>query len=306
VHRDRIRFEPRFRFAAGVSYRVEFDADQLETLAGLGSERAGRGVTHRFTVPAATPRRTTRVVAVHPALERVPSNLLRWYVEFSAPMEPGAAHDHVRLLDETGRPVEDAFLRVEEELWDAARRRLTLLFDPGRVKRGVRTNIEMGAPLTTGHRYRLAIDAAWPDATGAMLASGFEKDFDVGSADRAAPDPTRWTLAVPRAGTLDPLRVTFGEALDHALARRMVTIEHRGLNVDGRVELADGDSLWSFFPTTAWAVGTYALRVDTALEDVAGNSVARVFDADRRRGSPSGDVVARTGAARPVEFRMAP
>ena len=305
VRRDRIRFEPRFPFAPGVGYWVEFDSRKLEALAGIASESGAPLLTHRFTVPAATPARTTRVVAVHPTVERVPSNLLRWYVEFSAPMEPGRAHEYVRLLDESGRPVEHAFLRVDEELWDPTRRRLTLLFDPGRVKQGVRTNLEMGAPLVIGHRYRLAIDAAWRDAAGARLASGFAKEFDVGSPDRASPDPARWRLTVPRSGTLEPLRVAFNEALDHALAQRMVTVEGRRSSVEGRVELADGDSVWTFFPTTAWGAGVYILRVDAALEDVAGNSVARVFDADRRRGTPAAEIGAGAGASRTVEFRVA-
>ena len=53
-----------------------------------------------------------------------------------------------------------AFLALDQELWDPVRRRITLLFDPGRVKRGVRTNLESGAPLVAGRRYRLVIDDA--------------------------------------------------------------------------------------------------------------------------------------------------
>lgn len=306
VQRDRIRFEPRFPFAPGVGYRVDFDADELGRLAGVDAGGNATRLTHRFMMPAATPARTTRVVAVHPAVERVPSNMLRWYVEFSAPMEPGTAHEHVRLLDETGRSVEGAFLGVGEELWDPARRRLTLLFDPGRVKRGVRANIEMGPPLVAGHRYRLVIDAAWRDAAGAALASGFDKQFDVGSPDRTSPDPARWRLTVPRAGTLEPVRVTFGESLDHALAQRMLAVEGPGLRVEGRVVLADGDSVWNFTPLARWRPGGYTLRVDAALEDLAGNSVARLFDADRQRGAPGAEGSPQAGAARTIAFRVSP
>ena len=305
VHSDRIRFDPRFPFAAGVQYRVEFDGRALDALAGVTTGTDTSRLTHIFTIPAPTPARTTRVVAVHPAVERLPSNMLRWYVEFSAPMEPGMAHEHVRLLDETGRPVEGAFLRVDEELWDPARRRLTLLFDPGRVKRGVRANVEMGPPLIAGHRYRLVIDAAWPDAAGALLASGFDKEFDVESSDRTSPDPSRWRLTVPRAGTLEPLRAAFGEPLDHALAGRMVAVEGRGSRVAGRVVLEPGDSVWTFVPAAAWAAGVYALQVDAALEDLAGNRVGRVFDADRRSGAPAAEESARAGASRTIEFRVA-
>jgi hypothetical protein len=301
---NRIRFEPRFPFAPGVEYRVELDPQRLEQMAGLGAASAVPRVTHRFSVPAAVAARTTRVVAVQPSVDRVPSNMLRWYVEFSSPMEPGTAHEHVQVLDEAGRPVEDAFLRVGEELWDNDRRRLTLLFDPGRVKRGVRTNLEVGAPLVAGHRYRLVIDAAWRDAAGAALASGFDKEFDVGPSDRTSPDPARWELTVPHAGTRDALRVAFTEALDHALARRMLTVESGGRTLEGRVTLGHSDRAWAFVPEAPWKAGTYSLRIDAALEDLAGNSVARVFDADRQRGAPPAEEGARLGGWRTVEFRV--
>jgi hypothetical protein len=227
--------------------------------------------------------------------------MLRWYVELSSPMDPGAALEHVRLLDEAGRPIEGAFLRVDEELWDPARRRLTLLFDPGRVKRGVRTNLELGAPLIAGHRYRLVVDGAWRDAAGAPLASGFDKQFEAGPPDAIAPDPGAWQVSEPRAGTRDVLRLALGEAMDHALALRMIRIEHERSVVRGRAELSHGDSIWTFTPSSPWRRSGYVVRVDAALEDVAGNSVARVFDADRRRGAPGAEQASGGGASRTLE-----
>jgi hypothetical protein len=304
---DRIRFEPRFPFAPGVAYRVELDQGRLEAIAGVDVSGTNVArVTHRFSVAAAPAAPTTRILAVHPDVDRVPSNLLRWYIEFSSPMEPGSALDHVRLLDEAGRPVEDAFLRVAEELWDGERRRLTLFFDPGRVKRGVRQNVEMGAPLTAGHRYRLVVDAGWKDARGAALASGFDREFDVAPFDSMSPAPARWRLVPPKAGTRDPLRVSFGEPLDHALAARMLSVEQSGRRAPGVAELGRADSVWLFTPSRAWQPGAYTLRVDAALEDLAGNSVARVFDADRGGGAPGAEEAERAGKWRRVEFRIVP
>ncbi len=305
VLRDRVRFEPRFPFADGVAYRVEVEPRRLDALAGLasaGGEPARS--THRFSIPAAKIDRITRVLAVHPGIDRVPSNMLRWYIEFSSPMEPGSAHEHVHLLEETGRPVEDAFLRVDEELWDPQRRRLTLLFDPGRVKRGVRANLEMGSPLIEGHRYRLVIDPAWPDARGAALASGYDREFDVSPADRESPDPARWTVSTPAAGSREPLRLSLGEPLDHALVARMLSVESHGRPVSGNVTISPGDSVWTFTPAPAWRAGTYSVRVDATLEDLAGNSVARVFDADRGRGAPPAEDTERAGPLRSVTFRV--
>ena len=78
-------------------------------------------------------RDATHVVAIRAGGGDVPSNLLRLYVELSAPMEPGAAYEHIHLVDESDRVVRDAFLELREELWSPDHRRLTLLFDPGRL-----------------------------------------------------------------------------------------------------------------------------------------------------------------------------
>ena len=281
VSEGRIRFEPRFRFAAGVAYRVEIDTSALGDREPGGPQSAS--LTYRFALPAENHERTTRVTGVYPSVARVPSNLLRWYIETSAPMEPGNALRHVHLMDEAGRDVPGAFLALDEELWDPERRRLTLLFDPGRVKRGVRTNVESGAPLIAGRRYHLIIDDGWTDGTGAQLASRFDHAFEAVEADRRSPEPDRWRLSLPRASTRAPLRVSFGEPLDHALATRMLAVfDPDGERVPGAGTLAEGDSTWSFTPSLPWLAGDYSLRVGGALEDLAGNNVVRVFDVDRR------------------------
>jgi hypothetical protein len=301
----RVRFTPKFPFVAGVSYRIDVDTAALgrfaDQAAQPGTGPAPPPLVHRFSIPAVALERTTRVLAVHPALPRLPSNLLRWYVEFSAPMEPGSALAHVHLMDEAGREVPGAFLALDQELWDAERRRLTLLFDPGRVKRAIRTNLEVGAPLVAGRRYTLAIDDQWPDGTGAPIASGYRLAFEAVEADRRSPDPSRWRLATPTAATRAPLRVAFGEPLDHALASRMVSVhDSSGRSLAGSAQIAEGDSVWTFAPSAAWAAGTYALHVDRALEDVAGNNISRLFDVDRRAGNDTLD-----GApVRTVPFRI--
>jgi hypothetical protein len=302
-----LKFEPRFPFSPGTAYKVEIDTAALARLAAdaaLDAEPTAPFVTHEFAVPAQVRARTTRILGVHPSSAELPANLLRWYVELSAPMTQGEALQHVRLLDESGRPVRGAFLALDQELWDPARRRLTLLFDPGRVKRGVRTNLEVGAPLEAGHRYKLVVDDAWPDGDGAPLVSGFEHSFEAVRADRASPDPRGWRLTAPTAGTREPVRVEFGELVDHALAMSMIGLYAAdGAGVAGAVQLADDDRVWVFSPTQPWRAGDFELRVDKRLEDVAGNSIARVFDTDRDRAAGPVDSAPSEGTVT-VPFRV--
>lgn len=290
-----LRFEPRYPPSGGLEYRVRLDPAGIARVAGR-FRVAGPAREWSFQVPATLPRAaTTEVVGVHPAASVVPANQLRWYLEFSAPMQGGEALRHVRLLDDEGEEVRGAFLDPIEELWDPDGRRLTLLFDMGRVKHGIRTRMEQGPVLRPGRRYLLRIDPGWPDARGVPLQRGFEQEFVAGPPDHTQPDPSRWLVRIPARGSLEALEVHFGEPLDHALAERLVSVlAPDGKTLPGRGTITDGDRGWRFVPDVPWIVGQHQLRVDAALEDLAGNSVARVFDADMRGKQTGGQADGRT------------
>ena len=252
-------------------------------LTAIAGTTIAIGALGFFARPIGTPD-AAHVVAVYAGGGDVPSNLLRLYVEFSAPMEPGGAYQNIHLLAGDGHEISDAFLELREELWTPDHRRLTLLFDPGRVKRGVRSNDEMGAPLMAGQRYRLVIDPAWRDARNRPLGAAYVQELRVSSFDSASPDPSHWSLSSPRTNSRDTLHVGFGKALDHALALRMIAIvDSTGARIPGVAALDRDDRSWTFVPATVWRSGM-RLRVEPALEDLAGNNLVRPFDADRLGG----------------------
>src|SRR5215469_12248697 len=123
-------------------------------------------------------------------------------------MSQGEAGRRMRLLDEKGKEVPEVFL-PGEELWDPQYRRLTMTFDPGRIKRGLTSNVAMGPPIVEGRRYTLAIDAAWPDAHGAPMVEPFRKSFRGGPAERLRPDPKQWRIIPPQSGSTTPVTVDF-------------------------------------------------------------------------------------------------
>ena len=269
--RDSTRFQPAYAFLPGQSYRVR---------ATVGGCSVALDTT--FTLHRATSAGRTRVIAVYPTATVLPMNQLKLYVHFSAPMRAGEAAAHARIVDDvTGRTIPDAFYSLDDELWDRSQTRLTLLFDPGRIKRGLRPNEELGLPLRAGHRYRLVLDQAWLDASGDTLAGGFEKRFDVVAPDRAAPRAATWAISTPRAGSLDTLSIAFHEPLDQALLERSFLVRDLlGKPLDGRSLVPVGETRWLFVPTRAWRAGRYAVDVDTDLEDLAGNNLRRLFDTD--------------------------
>ncbi len=87
---------------------------------------------------------------VTPSADVWPENVLRLYLTFSAPMRIGEAWRHIRMLDDAGRPMGGMFVEIEQELWDPEGRRLTVLFDPARIKRGLVDHINEGPPLSVG------------------------------------------------------------------------------------------------------------------------------------------------------------
>jgi hypothetical protein len=275
-----VRFTPRFPLAPGLRYRAVLDPARLP---GARSPASGP-IAATFTLPARPRASTTTVVRVDPAVETLPENQLKLYLHFSAPMRRGEAYDHVHLLDADGRPLDLPFLELGEELWDPGSRRLTLLFDPGRIKRGLKPREDLGPVLVEGRRYTLVVDGDWPDATGNPLKAPYRKTFHVGPPDDRPPDPRTWKVTRPRAGSLEPLVIGFPEPLDRAmLDRALGVVGPGGQPSPGRVEVADDATAWRFTPERPWREGRHALVIDTTLEDLAGNSIGRPFEVDAER-----------------------
>ncbi|MEM7351078.1 MAG: hypothetical protein AAF657_09750 [Acidobacteriota bacterium] len=275
-----LRFRPRYPLVPGLTYSVRLDPGRLQRWSN-GSTSQATEVTARFALPAGATEPSTHVARVYPTASELPENLLRLYIHFSAPMGRGEAYEHIRLLDAAGQVVDRPFLEVGEELWDPGMRRLTLFFDPGRIKRGLRPHLEAGPPLAAGSAYRLVIDEAWHDADGLPLTRSFEKAFTVSAADRAALDPDLWHIEAPAAEGQSPLELHFPEPLDHGLLQRVVRIRDANRRtVAGEIEILDEEKRLRFLPAQAWRAGTYAIEVDTILEDVAGNNLTQVFDLD--------------------------
>jgi hypothetical protein len=95
----------------------------------------------------------------------------------------------------------------------------------------------------------------------------------------------------PAVGSTQALQLGFGRPLDRALLGRCLAVQNaEGLAVEGDIHIAAGERSWTFRPRHPWTCGC-ALAVDTHLEDVAGNSVVRVFDRDltSRDDDPAGE-----------------
>lgn len=269
-------FYPQFPLQKGMPYFVELAPDLFGKPAVV--------VAYSFTIPQEELIPITKVEAVFPSASVLPANLLKFYIHFSTPMSAGDVYSHIKLLDSQGNSLDLPFLELGEALWDRESRRLTLLFDPGRIKRGLKPNLEDGAILEEGKSYTLIIHKTLLDSFGRPMVNDFSKPFKVGAADLVSPNPYTWKVSSPPPGTSEAVSVTFPEPLDEALLQRLVTVvDSQGEPVDGTVTISEYETMWSLTPDQSWHADNYSFQILTILEDLAGNSIARPFEVDSSR-----------------------
>ena len=280
-----LSFRPAFPLRPGLSYRAIFRPTVLATILNLGALEELEALSEDFQVrQAPIDRPPAQVSAVYPSGSELPENLLKFYLHFSEPMRQGGVYSHVSIVDASGRKVEAVILELENELWDREGRRLTLLFDPGRIKSGLRPNREIGPALESDVDFELVVADSWLDAEGRPLKQAFRKPFRVSAPDHASPDPGLWTIGPPSGGTREPLTVELGESLDQALLQHMLWVtDSLARPVAGSVVVGFEERSWSLLPEQPWQPGRYELNVNPRLEDVAGNSIAKPFEVDLLR-----------------------
>jgi hypothetical protein len=264
----RRRFTPSFAPIPGAEYAVARRA------------ASGRwGAIAHAVVPLGPGTPSTTVTSIAPVVGEVPANLLRLRISFSAPIAEGSAEGGIALLDEAGAELLGAMLPMPPELWDRDRRELTVLLEPGRLKRGLRPHEEAGLPLAEGSVVTAMVAASLRDATGMQLASGASRSYRVGPPIRSRIDPATWSIRWP-----DPedrrLVVRFDRPLDDVLARRCIRfVDADDVTLPGRVEVDPTAMTWTHIADAAAPRGA-RLAIDTRLEDLAGNSLRRAFDTD--------------------------
>jgi hypothetical protein len=163
------------------------------------------------------------------------------------------------------------------------------------VKRGVNLREEIGPVLKPNREYKLVMSTRLLSAAGQPLVRKYEKRFRVAAEDHRRPLPSEWILRVPAAGTSEQLQVEFPESLDRYLIERYLrVIDARGEPVAGRATIGPDEQSWSLTPAVPWKSAEYQLLADGNLEDLAGNTPARVFDTDLNEAVPETPALGRS------------
>lgn len=288
------------------------------TRSAIGTRTAGAGtVDTSFVISRPADLEPERVTGVYPSADTLPQNLLKFYIHFSGTMSRGGVYEHIRIRDEEGEVVPDAFLELPQELWDPETTRLTILFDPGRIKRGLERHNLMGVAFEPGRRYTLVVDRTLRDGNGLPIGRQYRKEFTVSEPDREMPDHEQWRIETPSAGTREELVMYLDEPMDHALLRRLISVHREDGNdgsaggaggisaeaggdpaeavgagedepIAGSVEIRDGERVWAFRPERPWREGSYRMEIERVIEDLAGNNLNSVFDVELQERAGAG------------------
>ncbi len=217
-------------------------------------------------------------IRISPHANVLPANTLRFYIHFLSSGEAHFDRDHLSLVDEEERVVPDPFLVLPQELWSADGRRLTILIEPGRIKRGLGADPSHEPALVVGRSYSLVVTA---------LGHAARHTFRVSNPVLEAIDETHWRLVSPTVGSLEPAVVHFDRVMDAALCEDEIRVlTPSGEVVQTRLSLAPDGTAARLIPSHPWRAGEHRLVASELLEDVCGNRLGEALDHDLGASEP--------------------
>jgi hypothetical protein len=226
-------------------------------------------------------------IRISPEAKVLPANTLRFYIHFPRPGEAHFDRDQLCLLSEDEQVVRDPFLVLSQELWSPDGHRLTVLMEPGRIKRGLGADPAHDPALVVGRTYNLVITA---------LGQTARHTFRVSDPVLEAVDETYWHLVSPAVGSLDPVVVHFDRVMDAALCEDEIEVlTASGEVVQTNVSLASDGTTAQIIPSHPWNVGEHRLVLSERLEDVCGNRLGEALDHDlSKEGRPRAGMITFT------------
>jgi hypothetical protein len=211
-------------------------------------------------------------IRISPQAKVLPANTLRFYIHFPRPGEAHFDRDQLWLLNEEEQVVPDPFLILSQELWSVDGHRLTVLMEPGRIKRGLGADPFHDPAFVDGRTYSLVV---------AALGQTARHTFRVSDPVLEAIDETGWRLVSPAVGSRDPAVVHFDRVMDAALCEdEIAVLTAAGEAVQTRVSLGPDGTAMQLVPNHPWSAGEHRLVVSERLEDVCGNRLGEALDHD--------------------------
>lgn len=231
-----------------------------------------------FEIARSTDDVPLRVTGIYPNTTQVPANILKWYIEFSKPVNAVKIYDHIQFLDQDGKPINRSILNLGAPLLSSDGKLLTIWIEPGRQKRLLGPNQHLGSVFKPAHSYSLHISNKLKDAQGLPIEASVTHSFTTTDSDRVKPSIQQWQVSTLQANTAQPLDISCDEQLDYGSLLDALSISRDGKLIEGQLNYDSELNNISFTPKEHWKRGEYIIRVAYQLEDLAGNNLASLFD----------------------------
>ena len=218
------------------------------------------------------------VVGIYPGTQQVPANILKWYVQFSRPVNPIKIYDHIHFLDAAGEPIDRSILDLGAPLISADGTLLTVWIEPGRQKRLLGPNRHLGSVFEEDKTYTLQIANTLKDAEGLPMEKSIRHHFRTGEPDRTKPSIVQWQVLQPMADSQQDLSIVCQEQVDYGSLLDAFSLEKGGFPIAGRLRYDSEAGMIHFAPKSNWSKGEYSIKVEGILEDLAGNNLRYLFD----------------------------
>lgn len=216
-------------------------------------------------------------VTIHPKSPVWPENILRFHLAFEFPMDTEFALRFVDLFRASGERVHGAFVDLPNGLWTTDQKVLTILFHPGRVKRGLRANIDLGRAIQEGERLAIRVSGGMRDAYGNRLGKDVWFEFTTGPAVLTSFEKIQMTYRVNGNDQETAIRIPSDRPIDWLSARS--SLFARDANGAEVPVLVEDDTVGLLLrPESAWPHGTIYVSAGEKLEDSCGNRQTVPFE----------------------------
>ncbi|WP_374460752.1 hypothetical protein [Chryseobacterium taeanense] len=277
---DTIFFQPQFELGDGLSFNAHFyhKNDTVKTFYKTPS--INLNITNEIFVKEVFPRSN-----------KIPKNILTFYIEFSEPMlEDESAYRYVNLYNENKEIVPHVWLNKSTWISDKI---LMLMIHPGRVKRGIKYYHNLGDVFYVGKKYYLEItDKVKPLYKNSKLKS-FTKGFEIIDPTASCPKILKNKFSIPRRSSKEKLKIVFDKPMDlyTILGGISINIYSTDINIQGKFIPGSDDTEWYFIPEKPWTEKKYTLIFNKYVSDPSGNGLIKPFETTKIKKSYTKDIV---------------
>jgi len=250
---------------------VPFDKETPYTL--VNNEQA-----YVFKIAKSNSDSPMQITGIYPSVNEVPANILKWYIKFSKPVNPIKIYEHISFLDQDGKVIDRSILHLGAPLLSADGTLLTVWIEPGRQKRMLGPNRHLGSVFDSSKKYTIHIAGTLKDAEGLPIEKSVEHTFTTIESDRIKPSLAQWKIQPIEANTKNPLEIIVNEQLDYGSLLDAFSLDFKGKQLNGNLSYNSKLKTIFFTPLNNWKKGIYNVKIESSLEDLAGNNLLHLFD----------------------------